>query len=42
MFAELSNDYYMVASSFANTPGLPILHSNDPCKLDTLSYAIKI
>lgn len=37
---RVDNDYYMVASSFANTPGLPILHSNDLVNWTLVSYAI--
>jgi len=37
---RVGNDYYMVASSFANTPGLPILHSNDLVNWTLVSYAI--
>lgn len=37
---RVGNDYYMVASSFANTPGLPILHSNDLVNWTIVSYAI--
>jgi len=38
---RVGNDYYMVASSFANTPGLPILHSNDLVNWSILGYAIQ-
>ncbi|MEA4851114.1 MAG: glycoside hydrolase 43 family protein, partial [Paludibacter sp.] len=38
---RVGNDYYMVASSFANTPGLPILHSNDLVNWTLISYAIQ-
>jgi beta-xylosidase/lysophospholipase L1-like esterase len=38
---RVGNDYYMVASSFANTPGLPILHSNDLVNWTLVSYAIQ-
>ena len=37
---RVGNDYYMVASSFANTPGLPILHSNDMVNWTIIGYAI--
>ena len=40
MFGRVGKDYYMVASSFANTPGLPILHSNDLVNWTIVSYAI--
>lgn len=38
---RVGNDYYMVASSFANTPGLPILHSNDLVNWTLVSHAIQ-
>lgn len=38
---RVGKDYYMVASSFANTPGLPILHSNDLVNWTLVSYAIQ-
>ena len=37
---RVGNDYYMVASSFANTPGLPVLHSNDLVNWTIVAYAI--
>ena len=37
---RVGSDYYMVASSFANTPGLPILHSRDLVNWTLVSYAI--
>lgn len=37
---RVGNDYYMVASSFANTPALPILHSKDLVNWTIVSYAI--
>ncbi|MFZ4456465.1 MAG: glycoside hydrolase 43 family protein [Bacteroidales bacterium] len=37
---RVGNDYYMVSSSFANTPGLPILHSNDMINWKIINYAI--
>lgn len=37
---RVGNDYYMVASSFANDPGLPILHSKDLVNWTIVSYAI--
>jgi beta-xylosidase len=36
---RVGNDYYMVASSFANTPALPILHSNDMVNWTIIGYA---
>ncbi|MDD3322014.1 MAG: glycoside hydrolase 43 family protein [Paludibacter sp.] len=38
---RVGNDYYMVASSFVNTPGLPILHSNDLVNWTIIGYAIQ-
>jgi beta-xylosidase len=38
---RVGNDYYMVASSFAHSPGLPILHSNDMVNWSIISYAIQ-
>lgn len=38
---RVGNDYYMVASSFANTPGLPLLHSNDLVNWTLIGYAIQ-
>ena len=37
---RVGKDYYMVASSFANDPGLPILHSRDLVNWTIVSYAI--
>jgi len=34
------NDYYMTASSFANMPGLPVLHSNDMVNWSIIGHAI--
>lgn len=38
---RVGNDYYMVASSFTNTPGLPLLHSNDLVNWKVINYCIK-
>ena len=38
---RVGNDYYMVSSSFANTPGLPILHSNDLVNWTIVGHAIQ-
>jgi len=38
---RVGKDYYMVASSFANAPGLPILHSNDLVNWSVVGYAIQ-
>jgi len=38
---RVGNDYYMVASSFANTPCLPILHSNDMVNWTIIGYAFQ-
>ena len=37
---RVGKDYYMVASSFANTPGLPILHSNDMVNWTIIGHAL--
>lgn len=38
---RVGTDYYMVASSFGNTPGLPILHSNDMVNWTIIGYALQ-
>lgn len=38
---RVGDDYYMTASSFCNTPGLPILHSKDLVNWKVVNYAIK-
>lgn len=35
------DDYFMVASSFCNAPGLPVLHSKDLVNWSVISYAIE-
>lgn len=37
----VGNDYYMTASSFQCTPGLPILHSNDLVNWEIVNYALE-
>lgn len=37
---RVGNDFYMVASSFANTPGLPLLHSNDMVNWTLIGHAL--
>lgn len=37
---RVGDDFYMTASSFVHTPGLPILHSKDLVNWTILSYAI--
>ncbi len=37
---RVGNDYYLVASSFGNIPGLPILHSNDLVNWTIIGHAI--
>lgn len=37
---RVGSDYYMVASSFANTPGLPVLHSNDMINWTLVGHAL--
>ncbi len=38
---RVGDDYYMIASSFSNTPGLPILHSKDLVNWKLVNYALK-
>ncbi|MCR4618459.1 MAG: glycoside hydrolase 43 family protein [Lachnospiraceae bacterium] len=38
---RVGDDYYMVASSFCNTPGLPILHSKDMVNWTLINYALE-
>ena len=38
---RVGDDYFMVASSFCNAPGLPVLHSNDLVNWKMISYAIE-
>ena len=37
---RVGDDYYMVASSFTNTPGLPLLHSKDLVNWELINYCI--
>jgi beta-xylosidase len=37
---RVGSDYYMVASSFCNAPGLPLLHSNDLVNWRVVNYVI--
>ncbi len=37
---RVGDDYFMVASSFCNAPGLPILHSKDLVNWKLINYAI--
>jgi beta-xylosidase len=37
---RVGDDYYMIASSFTDIPGLPILHSNDLVNWSILGYAL--
>lgn len=37
---RVGDDYYMTASSFTCTPGLPILHSKDLVNWDLVNYAL--
>lgn len=37
---RVGNDFYMTASSFVHTPGLPILHSTDLVNWTLISYAV--
>jgi len=38
---RVGDDYYMVASSFSNAPGLPLLHSKDMVNWEIINYCIK-
>ena len=38
---RVGNDYYLVASSFSNIPGLPILHSKDLVNWQLMGYALQ-
>jgi beta-xylosidase len=38
---RVGDDYYMTASSFNETPGLPILHSKDMVNWKLVNYAIQ-
>lgn len=38
---RVGDDYFMVASSFCNAPGLPVLHSKDLVNWKIISYALK-
>lgn len=38
---RVGSDYYMVASSFSNAPGLPVLHSKDLVNWTLVNYALK-
>lgn len=38
---RVGDDYFITASSFCNTPGLPILHSKDLVNWKVINYAIK-
>jgi len=38
---RVGKDYYMVASSFANMPGLPVLHSNDLVNWTIIGHALQ-
>lgn len=37
---RVGDDYFMVASSFCNAPGLPVLHSKDLVNWKVINYAI--
>ena len=37
---RVGKEYYMVASSFVNTPGLPLLHSNDMVNWTLIGHAL--
>lgn len=38
---RVGDDYFMVASSFCNAPGLPVLHSRDLVNWRVISYALE-
>ncbi len=38
---RVGDDYFMTASSFCNTPGLPILHSKDLVNWKVINYALR-
>ncbi len=38
---RVENDYYMVASSFCNSPSVPVLHSKDLVNWNVISYAME-
>ena len=37
---RVGEDFYLTASSFCNTPGLPVLHSKDLVNWKVISYAL--
>jgi beta-xylosidase len=41
MLIRVGDDFYLVASSFEDIPGLPILHSKDLVNWSILTYALK-
>lgn len=38
---RVGDDYYLTASSFANAPGMPILHSRDLVNWEIVNHAVK-
>lgn len=38
---RVGNDYYMIASSFSNAPGIPVLHSRDLVSWELINYVLK-
>ena len=38
---RVGDDYYLVASSFCNTPAIPVLHSRDLVNWEILSYVLE-
>lgn len=38
---RVGEDYYMIASSFCNAPGLPVLHSKDLVNWELINYVVK-
>ena len=38
---RVGDDYFMIASSFSNAPGLPLLHSKDLVNWKVVNYIIE-
>ena len=38
---RVGQDYYLVASSFCNTPGIPVLHSHDLVNWELINYVLE-
>lgn len=37
---RVGEDYYMIASSFSNAPGIPLLHSRDLVNWELIGYPV--